>query len=68
MARTTSFPNFNLNAAGETLLERTVYTMFFSCDSEELYEIGGGINSEVGSKIVPGLFDCRKPPSYMSCV
>ena len=52
--------NFNLTATGETLLERTVYTMLFSCNSEELYEIGGGINYEVGSKAVPALLDCRK--------
>ena len=56
--------NFDLNAAGETLLERTVYTMYFSCDSDELHEIGSGINYEVGSKIVPALSDCRKPRSY----
>ena len=42
---------FDLN---ETLLGRTVYTRVFSCNSEELYEIGGGINYGVGSKIVPG--------------
>ena len=56
--------NFDVNAVGETLLERTVYTMFFSCNSEELYEIGGGINYEVANKIVPALLDCRKPRSY----
>ena len=55
--------NFDLNAAGETLLERTVHTMFFSCDSDELYEIGSDINHEVASKIVPALLDCRKPCS-----
>ena len=56
--------NFDLTATGETLLERTVYTMLFSCNSEELYEIGGDINYEVGSKAVPALLDCRKPCSY----
>ena len=56
--------NFDLTATGETLLERTVYNMLFSCNSEELYEIGGGINCEVGSKTVPALLDCRKPCSY----
>ena len=55
---------FDLNAAGETLFGRTVYTRDFNCNSEELYEIGGGINYGVGSKIVPGLFDCRKSPLY----
>ena len=56
--------NFDLTATGETLLERTVHTMFFSCNSEELYEIGGGVNYEVGSKTVPALLDCRKLRSY----
>ena len=42
--------NLNLTATGETLLERTAYTMLFSCNSEELYEISSGINYEVGSK------------------
>ena len=55
--------NFDMNAAGKTLFGRTVYTRVFSCDSEELYEIGGGIKYEVGSKTAPGLFDCRKPSS-----
>ena len=32
--------------------------MSFSCDLEELFEISGGINCEVASKIVPGL----RPP------
>ena len=57
--------NFDFNAAGETL-SGGQFTL--GCNSEELYEIGGGINYEVGSKIVPGVFDCRKPPSYMPCV
>ena len=56
--------NFDLTATGETLLERTVHTMFFSCNLEELYKIGGGINCEVGSKTVPALLDSRKPPLY----
>ena len=56
--------NFDLTAAGETLLESTVHTMLFSCNSEELYEISGGINCEVGSKTVLALLDCRKPRSY----
>ena len=56
--------NLDLTASGETLLERTVYTIFFSCNSEELYEIGGGINYEVGSKTVLALLDCRKPRSH----
>ena len=56
--------NFDLTATGEMLLERTVYTTVLSCNSEELYEIGGGINYEVGSKTVPALLDCRKPRSY----
>ena len=38
--------------------------MFFSCNSEELYKIGGGINYEVGSKTVPALLNCRKPRLY----
>ena len=38
--------------------------MFFSCNSEELYEIGDGVNYEVGSKTVSALLDCRKPHSY----
>ena len=41
----------------------TIYARFFSCDSEELYEIGGDINYEVGSKILSGSFDCGKLPS-----
>ena len=56
--------NFDLTAISETLLERTVHTMFFSCNSEELYEIGGGINYEMDSKTVLALLDCRKPRSY----
>ena len=51
--------NFDLTATGKTLLERTVHTMFFSCNSEELYEISGNdVNYEVGSKTVLALFDC----------
>ena len=46
--------NFDLNAVGETLFGRTVYTRVFSCNSEELYGIGGDINYGVGSEIVPG--------------
>ena len=45
---------FDLNAVGEMLFGRTVYTRVFSCNSEELCEIGGGINYGVGSEIVPG--------------
>ena len=41
--------NFDLNASGKTLFKKTFYTtFFFSRDSEELYEISGGINYEVG--------------------
>ena len=57
--------NFDLTAAGETLLQRTVHTMLFSCNSEELYKIGGDINYEVGSKTLLALLDCRKPRSYV---
>ena len=57
--------NFNLTATGEMLFERTVYTMFFSCNSEELYKIDGGINYEVGSKTVLALLNCRKSPLYV---
>ena len=56
--------NFNLTATGETLSERAVYTMFLNYDLKDLYEIGGGIKYEVGSKTVPALLDCRKPRSY----
>ena len=56
--------NLDLTATGKTLLERTVYTTLFSCNSEELYKIGSDINYEVGSKTVPALLDCRKPRSY----
>ena len=56
--------NFDLTATGKTLLERTIYTMFFSCNSEELYEISDGINYEVDGKTVPDLLDCRKPRSH----
>ena len=44
-----------MNAAGETLFGRTVYTMFFNGDSEELHKIGDSINCELTSKIVIGL-------------
>ena len=53
-----------LTWCGETLLKSTAYTMFFSCNSEEPYEISSGINYGVGSKTVPALLDCRKPRTY----
>ena len=60
--------NFDLTATGETLSERTVHAMFFRCNLGELYEIGGGVNYEVGSKTVLALLNCRKPRLYALCV
>ena len=50
-----------MNATGETLFGRTIYTMFFNSDSKELHEIGDSINCELAIKIVPDLLDCRMP-------